>query len=367
MNTFTNEDLGYTNFFEMGRMESGLGMYSVARVISESRGGYRVKNEQGEYIGRVTGKHVFEATSREAYPAVGDWVAVSEPKDGHVLIHGILPRMSMLKRTYGEKNRKGEKDKTQIIAANIDVAFVIESVDRDYNLNRFERYFAIAHNSGVRPAIILNKVDLLSAEHLDERLVELRARFPDVDILTTSTVRMGGLDTLTAYLHTGKTYCFLGSSGVGKSSLINALLGEAVTKTGAIGTHSGRGKHVTTARHMYFLKHGGIVIDNPGVREVGMADVKHGIDTFFEDITARAIDCAYSDCSHTHEPNCAVVQAVNMGTLSREKYNNYVSLKKETAYAEMNDLQKKDKDRQFGKFLKKAKKELGDAGYEDFR
>ncbi len=364
MTRITNQDLGYTAFFEAGRAESGLTAYPVARVISESRGAYRVKNEQGEYVARVTGKHVFEATSREAYPAVGDWVAIRELEGGRAMIQGILPRATVLKRKYGEKNRKGEKDTIQVIAANIDVAFVIESMDRDYNLNRFERYFAIAHNSGVLPAIILNKVDLLSVEDLRERLSELEARFPGIDILTTSTLRADGLDALAGYLQKGKTYCFLGSSGVGKSSLINALLGEVVTKTGSIGQHSGRGKHVTTARHMYFLEHGGIVIDNPGVREVGMADVSEGVDTFFEDITGLADRCTYSDCSHTHEPGCAVVQAVTGGALSKEKYDNYVSLKKEASYAELNGVQKKEKDRLFGKFLKKAKKDLGDVGYE---
>lgn len=257
------EDLGYNSFFEENRNRLGLGDFAVARVISEFKEAYKVKNAKGEYLARITGKQLFRASGREDYPAVGDWVAITELDNDHAVIHSVLPRLTMIKRKYGDKNRSGEKDKIQIIATNIDTAFVIESVDRDYSLNRFERYFAIAQNGGVKPAIILNKIDLLSKEELDEKLIQLRSRFPDIDIILTSTVNNEGLDELREYINRGKTYCFLGSSGVGKSSLINKLLGGSIIRTGDISSYSGRGKHVTTGRQMYFLEDGGIVIDNP--------------------------------------------------------------------------------------------------------
>ncbi len=328
--------------------------HSVARVVAEFKEAYRVKNTEGEYLAKVKGKQIFEASSREDYPAVGDLVTITKLDEDHAVINGILPRQTVIKRKYG--------DKTQIIATNIDIAFVVESVDRDYNLNRFERYFAIAENGGVKPAIIVNKIDLLSREESDKILIQLKNRFPDVDIIFTSIINNGGLDELKKYIHKDKTYCFLGSSGVGKSSLINKLINESVIKTNDISFYSGRGKHVTTGRQMYFLENGGIVIDNPGMREVGVADAGKGVDTFFDEITALAQKCQYTDCTHTHEPGCEVLRAVKSDKLDKGKYSNYINLKKEAEYSEMSDLEKREKDRRFGKFIKRAKKELRDSG-----
>jgi ribosome biogenesis GTPase len=346
----TIEDLGYSPSFESDKNRLGLSDFTVARVTTEHKEAYKVKNTNGEYLARITGKQMFEASGRGDYPAVGDWVAISELDKDTAVIRGILPRATMIKRKYGGR--------LQIIATNIDIAFVVESVDRDYNLNRFERYFAIAQEGGVKPAIILNKVDLLSLEELDEKLTELKYRFPDIDVISTSIVNDQGLNDLKNYITKGKTYCFLGSSGVGKSSLINKLIDESAIKTREISSYSGRGKHVTTSRQMYFLANGGIVIDNPGMREVGVADAGQGIDTFFEEIAALAQKCRYADCVHTHEPGCEVIKAVKSGKLDKEKYSNYVNLKKEAEYHEMNDVEKKEKDRQFGKFKKNALKEL---------
>lgn len=177
-----NEILGYNSFFEQKRNELGLGDFPVARVVAEFKEAYRVKNANGEYLAKITGKRMFIASGREDYPAVGDWVAITPLDRDIAVIRGILPRVTMIKRKYGNK--------TQIIATNIDIAFVVESVGRDYNLNRFERYFAIAEKGGVKPAIILNKIDLVSKEESVKILSELRSRFPDADIIFTSTVRI---------------------------------------------------------------------------------------------------------------------------------------------------------------------------------
>lgn len=351
------EDLGYNQYFEQERNKLDLGNLSVARVISEFKGAYKVKNEDGEFLAKITGKRIFDAVSREDYPAVGDWVVIAELDKDSAVIRDILPRATIIKRKYGSK--------TQIIATNIDIAFVVESVDRDYNLNRLERYFAIAENGGVIPAIILNKADLLSGAELSKKLIELKNRFPNTDIIPTSVVSDKGLDDLRDYITKGKTYCFLGSSGVGKSSLINKLLGDGAIKTGDISVYSGRGRHVTTGRQMYFLKNGGIVIDNPGIREVGVADAGHGIDAFFDGITDLAKMCRYADCTHTHEPGCKLIDAVESGSLNKEKYSNYINLRKEAEYYKMDEVEKREKDRRFGKFLKKAKKEIKDFRHKD--
>ncbi len=356
------EQLGYSSFFQEGRQMLGWGGFPVARVISESKGVYTVMNGDGVCLAKVTGKRMFSASSREDYPAVGDWTAIEVSDGNRAVIQGILPRQTIIKRTYGDKNRAGEKDRTQIIATNIDTAFIIASVDRDFSLNRFERYIAIAKNGGVNPAIVINKIDLLSLQEADDMLCNIHERFPDVHVLFMSTVTGEGLDALKAYIQAGKTYCFLGSSGVGKSSLINILLGSETIRTGDVGTYANRGRHVTTARHMYVLANGGIVIDNPGMREIGMTDVRAGIDASFDDIVTLAQGCKYADCTHTHEPDCAVLTAVLSGAVDDEHRANYVILKKEAEYSEMSDNEKREKDRRFGKFIQTAKKELKDFG-----
>lgn len=353
-----NEDFGYRLFFELKRKELKLLDFPVARVIAEYKEAYRVKNINGEFLAKITGKQIFRATGREDYPAVGDWVSIIETDHEHAIIKSILPRQTIIKRKFGDKNKVGEKSDVQIIATNVDVGFVIESVDRDYSLNRFERYLSLLLDGGVKGSIILNKIDLLSFEEKENKLSELKNRFPNIDIILTSTLDNDGLRELENYIKKGKTYCFLGSSGVGKSSLINNLIGEEIIETSDISSYSDRGKHTTTGRQMYFLDNGGIVIDNPGIREVGMIDTTCGINDFFDEISTLGKKCKFVDCTHTSEPGCVVLEAIQSGVINKEKYSNYINLKKETEYYEMTEVEKKEKDYKFGKFIKKAKKEL---------
>lgn len=360
------ENLGWDNFFESKKTELRLGDFSVARVVAEYRGAYKVKNESGEFLAKIKGKHIFNSKSREDYPAVGDWTAISELGNEQAVIQAVLPRKSIIKRRFGDKNKTGEKNDIQIIATNIDVAFIVQSVGRDYSINRFERYLAIIEDSAIKPAIIINKTDLISTEELSSKLAEINNRLGGIDVISTSTVDNNGLDKLRNYIEKGKTYCFLGSSGVGKSSLINKLLGKDDIKTGDVSSYSKRGKHVTTGREMYFLSQGGILIDNPGIREVGMADVDAGIDSLFDEITMLAEKCKYTDCTHMHEPGCEILSALKEGRLDEARYRNYISLKRENAYFDMSQSEKREKDRSFGKFIKRAKKELKNSGYKYF-
>ena len=352
----TLEDLGYGPFFESARETAGLMDYPIARVIAEYREVYkvkgRVKGTDCEYLARITGRHRFNAAQREDYPAVGDWVALTGLDRRKAIIHDILPRRTILRKKYSGRQE------TQIIATNIDVAFIIESVDRDFNLNRLERYLVLVNDGGIRPVIILNKIDLIPGSELELKMGQIKDRFRDVDLIATSTLTGRGLDGLMACILRGKTYCFIGSSGVGKSSLINRLLGEDIIRIKEISDHSGRGRHATTAREMYFLKDGGILIDNPGMREVGMTEAGAGMDTVFGEIKDISKRCRYADCTHTHEPDCAVLEAIRTGELDEKRYANYLKLKKETEYYSMTKLEKRKKDERFGKFIKKAKEQL---------
>jgi len=356
----TIEDLGWDDFFQLNRIKLGLDGFLIARVVAQYKGAYKVKNAEGEYLAKITGKQMFGAMSREDFPAVGDWVAISEADQEQMTIQKVFPRKTVIKRKYNNR------DETQIIATNIDTAFIVESVDRDYNLNRIERYVAIARDGDIQPIVIINKIDLISQAELNLKLAEIKNRLGEVEIIPTSNLTQEGLERLKKYIIKNKTYCFLGSSGVGKSSLINKLLGEEIIKTESIGEQSGRGKHATTAREMYFLREGGIVIDNPGVREVGVTDMSAGIEESFDDIVALVRDCKYIDCTHIHEPDCAVLAALEKGEIDKEKYTNYINLKKEAEHYELTQLKKKEKNRQFGKFIKNVKKDLKKFGYKDF-
>lgn len=352
------EELGWNDLFASGVAMSHQDIFSVARVIAVYRGVYKLKDVENEFQGKVKGKTMFNATSQEDYPAVGDWVTITKYDNAPATIHAVLPRRSLIKRRYGDKNRVSEKTEVQVIAANVDVAFIVVSVDRDYSINRIERYIAMIADTSIVPVVVINKADLISAEACDAKVLDMKKRLGDRDVIVTDTKRENGVDALKRYMQKGKTYCFLGSSGVGKSSLINTLLENNIIKTGDISTYSHRGTHTTTQREMYFLAQGGIVIDNPGIREVGVTDVNDGIEDAFDDMLQLAQKCKFVDCTHTHEPGCAILSACKNGAVDRERYDNYVQIKKELAYHVLNKKEKREKDRRFGKSVNKIKKEL---------
>lgn len=346
------EYLGYNQLFEDSRLGLGVSVGCIARVIAEHKGAYEIISLIGERRATVSGKLMLTASRRDDYPAVGDWVVTKDSAEGSRIIEDILPRQTLLHKKYSGK------DEAQLIAANVNVAFIVESMDRDYNINRFERYLVLAREGGVKPVIILNKSDLISEAELSTRIEQLRKRFHDIDILNTSILTDEGLDGLSDYIQKGVTYCFLGSSGVGKSSIINKLLNRECIETKEIGAKTGRGRHTTTAREMYFTNIGGIIIDNPGSREVGIVNFGTGAKEVFIDIEKLAVGCRFKDCKHINESGCAVLSAIASGDIDESQYENYLKLQKETEHYEMSNYDKRQKDKRFGKFIKNAKVDL---------
>lgn len=344
-------DLGYRSELDAFITSNRLEEYSIGRIITEHKERYIIKTPDREYDAEILGNLRYTAQSRADFPAVGDWVAFMEFEANKALIHAILPRQSILAR-----KAIGPKGEKQIIATNIDFAFLVQSVDRDFSLNRLERYMAICLTSNVTPIIILNKIDLVDTDTLNQLLAQVKNRIKNVSVFAISNNNGYGLDTLIKTIETGKTYCLLGSSGVGKSTLLNTISGETWMQTDDISTFSNRGKHVTTHRELRLLPQGGIMIDNPGMREVGIADANTGLEATFDLIVEMAATCKFSDCTHTNEKGCAIINAVNSGTLSASYYENYLKMEREKDHYESTIAIKRQKDKAFGKMVKQMKK-----------
>ena len=344
-------DLGYKNHFEQYRAEHQLLQFEVGRVISEHKERYVVITEKGEYDAEITGNLRFSAKSREDFPAVGDWVSLTSYDPDFSIIHHILPRSSVLSRQAA-----GQPTEKQIIAANIDFALLVQATDRDFNLNRLERYLTICHASGVSPVIVLTKTDLIDPDTLASLIDKIRHREIGLPIYAISNETLDGLNEFKRIIEKGKTYCMLGSSGVGKSTLINRLSGRTAMQTGTISDSTGKGRHVTSHRELIVLDNGGILIDNPGMREVGMADQEEGLGYAFDLILQRAPECRFKDCTHTSEAGCAVIAAVQSGELDNEVLENYLKLQREISRFETSVAEKRKKDKQFGKILKDYQK-----------
>lgn len=348
----TLEILGYNETLRRYREEQNLETFDVGRVISQHKERYAVRTEMGEYDSELLGNLRYTAESEYDFPAVGDWVAISEYDTDKALIHAIYPRHSII-----ERQAVGKFGKKQIIATNIDCGLIVQSVNRDFSINRLERYLTICRSSNVEPVIVLSKIDLIDQEELTTYLNLLAERIKNVPIIALSNESQIGLEKVATVLQEGKTYCLLGSSGVGKSTLLNNLAETEQMKTGAISQSVQRGKHVTTHRELIVLEQGGIIIDNPGIREVGIADTATGLEMTFDAITQLAQDCKFKDCTHVNEKGCAVLQAIEDGELDSNAYANYKKLEREKAHYESSEMERRKKAKSLGKLYRSVQKE----------
>lgn len=344
-------DLGYNPTFEDYRKEHSLASFDIARVTQEHKDRYTVNNGTQELEGELIGNLRYTAKDRSELPAVGDWVAISVYDEGKALIHAVFPRYSTLERQA--VGRSGEK---QLIATNIDYGLIVQAVNRDFNINRLERYLTLCHTAKISPIIVITKTDLITEQELTALLEQIQQRIANVPILPVSNETLAGIEGLKQHIYTGKTYCLLGSSGVGKSTLINSLSGEELMKTGAISDSIDRGKHVTTHRELIPLVNGAILIDNPGMREVGIADSSSGLATTFEQIYELTQACKFNDCTHTNEKGCAIQAAITSGELDESTFTNYLKMEREKEHYEATVAEKRKKDKDFGKMIKHHKK-----------
>ena len=318
-------EFGWTDHFAQHFVESN--DFVPARVIAEHRSGYRVRTGTAECPARVSGRLRHQAASHAEFPAVGDWVVVQSPTEAaEVTIHRVLPRKSKFSRKVA-----GVRTEEQVVAANVDTVWIVSSLDRNFSLRRIERYLTLAWESGASPVIVLTKSDLSDdADHCTREVESISIGTP---VHTTSILTGDGLNELHAYFRNHATVALLGSSGVGKSTLINELAGSALQETAEV-RGDGKGRHTTTHRQLLRLSNGGLIIDTPGMRELQLWESHTGLAETFSEIDDFAKDCRFSDCRHTGEPGCAVVDALINGLLAEDRFESYQKLQRELAHLE---------------------------------
>ena len=344
--------LGFDQWFEDKRSEALRPDCAVARVTAVYKDSYLVRNINSEVLAELAGSFIYSAESSIDLPSVGDWALVQFHNDNtFAIIHGLLPRKSFLRR-----KTPGKKIDYQMIAVNIDSALIVQACDFDFNLRRLERYLVMVNEGHIEPILLLTKSDLVSPEKLEQRISEVRQANIQCKVLTLSNVTGFGVDQVRKLLEPCKTYCLVGSSGVGKTTLLNHIIGRDLFETNTVRASDGKGKHTTAQRQLIVLDQGAMLIDTPGMRELGNIGVSSGLEESFADISSLSKICRFANCTHTQEVGCALLNAIENGTLQADRYQSYLKLMKESEYNELSYVEKRRKDRKFGQFVKTAMK-----------
>ena len=347
------EALGWDSWFEEQAQLRCDPAGAVARVAAVDRDQLLLLNDTGAFRAKLSGKFMYESASSLELPCVGDWVCVEKSQtDQFGLVRGVLGRKTRLRRKAA-----GESVEYQMIAANVDVVIIVQSCHTDFNLKRLERYLVMVRDGGAMPYVLLTKIDLVGYDVLAVQLDQIKRAGVTAPVLTLSNVTREGIDTLKGVLTSGKTYCFVGSSGVGKSTIVNSLVGHDVLETNVV-SGTGEGRHTTVRRELIVLENGAMVIDNPGMREFGVLGAEGGIDASYSDILALSSQCHFRDCTHTNEPGCAIRKALETGKIDAGHYANFIKLRGESEYYQMSSAEKRKKDKEFGRFIKSAKKDI---------
>lgn len=351
--------LGFGAWFQAHTFLPQFENCEIARVVGVYKESLTLSKGQKDIQAQLLGSVSYSAQSPLDLPTVGDFVAAQFYDEGTLaIVHGVLPRKSLLKR-----KTPGKKIQFQLIAANIDVAFIIQSLDEDFSLRRLERYLTMIYESHIVPVILFSKSDLLSLEEIREKILQVNETAPGVNVQAFSSETGTGIDEIKKILKPAQTYCLLGSSGVGKTTLLNHLMGSGVNQgfqTRSVRKKDHKGRHTTTNRLLIQLANNAMIIDSPGMRELGVFSVGDGLDETFSDISDLAQSCRFGDCSHMNQKECAVLEALKEGSLDPDRYQNFLRMKKESDFYEMSFLEKKKKDKQFGKMIKSVLKHKKD-------
>lgn len=346
------KSIGYSDWFKSRADDKKIAAHGVARIVSVHKDSYTVTKGGQDIFAELSGNLLYSIESACDLPTTGDWVyADFYDDDSHAVIYGVFPRKTLLKR-----KAVGKSVDFQLIAANIDVAFIVQSLNDNFNLRRLERYLVMVNESGIEPVILLSKCDLISEDQVSEIKEKVLRAAPQTTVMAFSNLNRENIDSIISLLKSESSYCLLGSSGVGKTTLLNSIVGDDKFETKAVSKIQSKGRHTTTSRQLVRLESGAMIIDTPGMRELGSMSVDDGLDQTFSEILALSQRCKFADCSHSNEKGCAILAAIKAGKLSEQRYQNYLKIKKESEFNQMSYSEKRKKDKRFGKLIKSTLK-----------